>query len=920
MTKAEAAKKRYRDSQKNKEDEKSAKVNTTQKSKADAAKQRYAASSLGFDTLETDLKNLGKRVESVYNGWQSEDTMDIVLDDVNHMYQRLLSYQDYQKQYGGADLSENLNAYKSVLDEWGGLSELYGEHETADDYNKAVKDAEIAEEELENMKKADLKALQSDIDLLQGSYDSIKDTYDNWHIPTVGTVDKETTKKTGVITYYKDKKAEKEAIKARDEWLASRIQRDNTGWAEHNNATPEDIKNKKYHIGDTLDEYAAFINKKKQYKVNAERQQNIVKMSSVGDKNSENYDKDFEYGVETGDRIIANEEMFDAPLPNAYEHDTDEYGYMQAYQLISWRNHGVDEDSIELATGEYYYLEDEELELLKYYIGKDGELLGEQSKKYLDSIKETLRIRKSNAIYKKYLKDNDALEILYSNVVGLDQFGSGISNVFNFSDDYITPSTTQMVGSLVRNDLKDVGPKLPEFLGGASLGQSLYDAGQTFSNMVPSIAAGVAATYINPALGSWVSSGLIGASSAGNTYQEALNNGLDKTEARTYSTLVGISEMALSKVLGKLGGNVFEGKLKTLASGIKNGALRFAANFGISAVTEGVEEGLQAILEPQLENIAVGYTKNEFEDTDWGEVAYQTFLGSVTGGAFGAVGAGIDRIKNVSQAVGIYDTAFKKAELLDFALSLPQDSNAYKMAQKYKGGKLSRGKVYNLMTASENYIADQFLQQGERNNVLELARATLKKQTGIKLSVGEIELLSKSSLGQQVLKGDWKATAVQQRAKSGVKLTKAEQKLLNTPDSELTAEQRAEKKSIINRLKTQSDSGIINNNQDTVIKFTAEQKRAAILDYKSGTAYRINAMLRENAELDESEQEFVDILDEALRELPTYEGEVYRNLTFDDFGGQEAFDAFLEQHSIDKLVYYNQFILENQQIYEELLL
>ncbi len=55
--------------------------------------------------------------------------------------------------------------------------------------------------------------------------------------------------------------------------------------------------------------------------------------------------------------------------------------------------------------------------------------------------------------------------------------------------------------------------------------------------------------------------------------------------------------------------------------------------------------------------------------------------------------------------------------------------------------------------------------------VLELARATLKKQTGIELSVGEIELLSKSSLGQQVLKGNWKVStenSLQPNSQNGI--------------------------------------------------------------------------------------------------------------------------------------------------------
>ena len=783
------------------------------------AVKRDMLKKVGIDTLSTDTAEVAKLVQSAYDGWQTPEQMDAIKDKIQSVKSRLALLDNYNYNFNDGtmnnqEISDAVKTYDDVVFKWPGLKEKYGEYKSKKEYDKAV-------EKSENIKKADPKALQSDIDLLQGSYDIIKDTYNNWHIPKVGTIDKETTQKTGVITYYKDEKAEEAAIKARDEWLASRIQRDNTGWAEHNNATPEDIKNKKYHIGDTLDEYAAFIDEKKEEKVAAERYQALNKMASVGDINSENYDKDFEKYIK-----IASETSYldiggvvSAAGSFTYYNDVrlaaialaEHKGWLTEEEkgVISSKEITTDYEDRDL----FNHFTEEEFQLLAYYIGKDIEDFNTSTdknkgksckfpltEKYIDLMKETLNDRESNRIYDEYLEGNTILEVLYSIPVGLDQFASGIKNVFNFSDDYIPYSVTQMTGAKVREDLGD---------GFAGV---LYDVNQTINNMAPAIAAGVAASYINPALGSWVSSGLIGASSAGNTYQEALNNGLDKSEARTYSTLVGVSEAALSVVLGKLGGNVFEGKLKTLASGIKNGALRFAANFGISAVTEGAEEGLQAILEPQFENIAVGYTKNKFEDTDWGEVAYQTFLGSVTGGTFGAVGAGIDYAKNVSQAVGIYDTAFKKAELLDFALSLPQDSNAYKMAQKYKGGKLSRGKVYNLMTASENYIADQFLQQGEKNNVLEIARATLKKQTGIELSTTEIELLSKSDFGRQVLKGNWKVTAAQQRAKSGVKLTEAEQKLLDTPDSELTAEQRAEKQEVLEKVMEE----VVKSSQNTV--------------------------------------------------------------------------------------------------------
>ena len=99
---------------------------------------------IGLDTLESDLKSLGTTVKGIYEGWQTEETMKNTRSTIESMYNRLASYQDYQKQYGGADLSKLTNTYKTVLDGWDDLSSYYKKYKTADDYDKALKDIETA--------------------------------------------------------------------------------------------------------------------------------------------------------------------------------------------------------------------------------------------------------------------------------------------------------------------------------------------------------------------------------------------------------------------------------------------------------------------------------------------------------------------------------------------------------------------------------------------------------------------------------------------------------------------------------------------------------------------------------------------------------------------------------------------------------
>ena len=83
-------------------------------------------------------------------------------------------------------------------------------------------------------------------------------------------------------------------------------------------------------------------------------------------------------------------------------------------------------------------------------------------------------------------------------------------------------------------------------------------------------------------------------------------------------------------------------------------------------------------------------------------------------------------------------------------------------------------------------------------------------------------------------------------------------------------------------------------------------EKAALLAYKGSASYPLNANLRDNLELDEEEQKIVKGLDSALGKLPVYNGVVYRNLVFDDVGGQDELDAFVKNHKgVGRIVIYN---------------
>lgn len=103
---------------------------------------------IGFDTLESDLSDLGTTVGNIYSGWQTQETMLNTRKAVETMHSRLSTYQDYRNQYGSdlADLSEVYNGYQSVLDDWDNVTEVYGSYKNADAFNTAKKKVQMGQQ------------------------------------------------------------------------------------------------------------------------------------------------------------------------------------------------------------------------------------------------------------------------------------------------------------------------------------------------------------------------------------------------------------------------------------------------------------------------------------------------------------------------------------------------------------------------------------------------------------------------------------------------------------------------------------------------------------------------------------------------------------------------------------------------------
>ena len=112
-------------------------------------------------------------------------------------------------------------------------------------------------------------------------------------------------------------------------------------------------------------------------------------------------------------------------------------------------------------------------------------------------------------------------------------------------------------------------------------------------------------------------------------------------------------------------------------------------------------------------------------------------------------------------------------------------------------------------------------------------------------------------------------------------------------------EEKAEK--IVNTVTKKAENIAIKADNKVKTEITDDEE-AALLAYKSGGSYTINAKLREGLKLNEYEQRIVDGLDKALQKLPVYKGKVYRNISFDGFGDKAARDAFVSEHVADDII------------------
>ena len=342
----------------------------------------------------------------------------------------------------------------------------------------------------------------------------------------------------------------------------------------------------------------------------------------------------------------------------------------------------------------YGYMTEEEVSIYNYYLAKEGE---EKADEYLDSIAEELNYREATGIYDRVLEGNTAIEIVFGAMAGLDQAASGFRSLFSGSEDYVPASSTQIAGQMGREDLADAGPNLPKWAGRASLGQLAYDFTSTSANMTPSFL--VSALTGSPLLGSIT----LGASAAGNAYQEKINLGYSKDQARAYAVLVGASEMGLQYLLGgisKLGGKVSNNLVNTLISNVDNAFARTALKLGGNMASEFTEEYLQDVLTPWFENLTL-YTDNDVK-LYTPEYLYSGLMGALTAGFMEGLTTVAGKVQTYKTGKTIQKSDFSVERLAKLGQTFSADSVAYRLAGKVNEntGAYTIGRLFNEIGAT----------------------------------------------------------------------------------------------------------------------------------------------------------------------------------------------------------------------------
>lgn len=202
----------------------------------------------------------------------------------------------------------------------------------------------------------------------------------------------------------------------------------------------------------------------------------------------------------------------------------------------------------------------------------------------------------------------------------VDYFGT----MFGADEDWIKRDWTQ---ELFMDKLRE-GTK-GSFLNDGKFGNMVQSSMFGLGNMLPSLALN-AVPYVGGAL----STASFMVNAAGGSTENALQNGATRDKALLYGTLSGISEGAIEKISGGIGG-VGKGIVQSVGksagkSAVAKGVLGTAKKYTGRMIGEGLEEVASDVIDPLLKATYTG--KVDYSDISAGSLAETFGVGAMTSG------------------------------------------------------------------------------------------------------------------------------------------------------------------------------------------------------------------------------------------------------------------------------------------------
>ena len=395
----------------------------------------------------------------------------------------------------------------------------------------------------------------------------------------------------------------------------------------------------------------------------------------------------------------------------------------------------------------------EQKETYNYLLGKLGE---DAADIYFEMVRGDIQQDYAEQFHSKYL-DGRFYEGVWSVVQGLDSTFTKLQNAFGKIDTDDRTFDPQAVGALVSEDLGEKGAKIAFGKTAAQLG---YDLATTTAAMLPAIGAGKLATLIHPVAGAVVTPTVIALSAGGGAYKEARDRGYEHDRASRYGLLVGASEALLNVVLNgvSLAGHSLTGNaIKNATAGIKNAAARFAVELGGQMLSEATEEGLQEILTPFFENIALD-ADNTWDDIDWEQAGYSALMGALSAGVLdGAVplaSVAVNAAKQNAQYrnLGRQFLDGKDGVTIDDAIQIglnnAKGTDAYKAAVKI-GQAVQEGGTVSAYTVGR-MVAESQTEQAQRARAIEREVLESAAQVGYDTAAAETISMAAVALNQRV--------------------------------------------------------------------------------------------------------------------------------------------------------------------------